>query len=367
VQKDAAFIIMGLVITMRNRKDTRAVKIKSLQIGGQEKVVLQTMLKNSPKNVEASIKEIRRYMTLGAELLRVAVSDQEDAKAIAKLKEETGALLVADIHFDHRLALIAIESGVDKIRLNPGNIHKREHVEAVVKACKKKSVPIRIGINAGSLEKDVLRRYGKTAKAMVESAKGHVAILEALDFYDIVLSFKASDVPLTIAANLLAADIFPYPLHLGVTEAGMKRRGTVASSAGIGTLLYHGVGDTIRVSLTGDRGEELKVAKTLLGEFGLYKTGKLISCPTCGRIAYDMEKLTKRVEEYLEKHPTDLTIAVMGCAVNGPEEAKDADVGVAGGKNEGLLFVRGNVVKKVPEPELFEALVKAIKELESAS
>ncbi len=348
---------------MIKRNQTKKVYIKDLQIGGQNKVIIQTMTLNKTANIEAVIKEINTYFTHGAMLVRLAILDEEDARAIKTIKARTNVLLSADIHFDYRLALLAIENGIDKIRLNPGNIANKEHIKEVVTACKKHNIPIRIGINAGSLEKDLLKTYGKTSLAMVESAKRHIKILEDLDFYNTIISLKASDIKLTIDAYLLASETFDYPLHIGITESGPLYQGLVASSAGLGTLLYHGIGDTIRISLsTNDRLDELKACKTLLSSFNLYAMPKIIACPTCGRLSYDMQPILKKLEHYLETHDIALTIAVMGCAVNGPGEAKDADIGIAGGKEEGLIFVKGKIKRKVKQDELYDALIEEIKQ-----
>ncbi len=351
---------MDAVIPMWRRTDTRAVMVGNVQLGGQEKIVLQTMLEKPAKEIEENLAEIARLQDEGAEIIRLAVTDTLDAKAFPKLKAKTDVPLVADIHFDHRLALAALDCGADKIRINPGNIHKKEHLEEIIRAAKEKGVPIRIGINAGSLEKDIEKSFGRSPKAMIESAKRHVAFFESRSFRDIVLSFKASSVPLTIAANMLAAKTFPYPLHIGISEAGTLKGGTVTSSLGLGAIIHQGLGDTMRVSLAADRAEELRLARRILAEFGLAQAGKLIVCPGCGRLAYDMRPLVEKVEVYLEENPANLTVAIMGCAVNGPGEAKEADVGIAGGKGEGLLFMKGEVLKKVPEERLFEALVEAI-------
>ncbi len=345
---------------MRKRTETKKVWVKDLQVGGQDKVIIQTMTTHPTKAIEKIVEEIHTLATHGAQLVRLAILDTEDAMAIKTIKSLTQVLLVADIHFDYKLALLAIENGIDKIRINPGNIGHKEHVKQVVNACKKHGVPIRIGVNLGSLEKDLLKTYGRTAKAMVESAKRHVQILEDEGFEDIIISLKASDVKLTIEAYLLAAETFKYPLHIGITEAGPTYAGIIASSAGLGTLLYHGIGDTLRISLSGPRTEELKACKTLLSQFGLYARPKLIACPTCARLSYDMAPIVKKVEAYLENHPTQITVAVMGCAVNGPGEARDADIGIAGGMREGLIFIQGKIVKKVPQEHLYDALIEAI-------
>jgi (E)-4-hydroxy-3-methylbut-2-enyl-diphosphate synthase len=345
---------------MITREFTKKVFVKDLQIGGQNKIVIQTMTINKTANINAVINEINTYLTHGAEIIRLAVLDMDDANAIKAIKQQTNALLVADIHFDYRLALVAIENGIDKIRINPGNIGSLDKVKQVVEACKKHKIPIRIGVNAGSLEKDLLKTYGKTAISMVESAKRHVKILEDLDFYDIIISLKASSVTLTVDAYMLAAKTFNYPLHIGITEAGPLYQGLVQSSAGLGTLLYHGIGDTIRISLTSDRLEELKACKTLLASYDLYKAPKIISCPTCGRLSYDMKPILEKLEAYLSDKTVPLTIAVMGCAVNGPGEAREADIGIAGGKEEGLIFVKGKIKHKVKQEDLYEALIKEI-------
>lgn len=351
---------MDAVISMWKRTDTRPVTIGNVQVGGQERIVLQTMLERPAKDIDENLSAIARLQKEGAELIRVAVTDTADADAFRMLKEHTEVPLIADIHFDHRLALQAMDAGADKIRINPGNIAKREHLEAIVRTAKEKNISIRIGINAGSLEKQIEKAFGRTPKAMVESAKHHVAFFKSLDFHDIVLSFKASSVPLTIDANLLAAKTFPYPLHIGITEAGTLKGGTVTSSLGLGAIIHQGIGDTMRVSLAADRKEELRLGKRILAAFGLAKEGRLIVCPGCGRLEYDMRPLVEKVENYLENNPTDLTVAIMGCGVNGPGEAKEADIGIAGGKGEGLLFTKGKVVEKIPEDRLFEALVEAI-------
>ena len=348
---------------MRKRHETKPVSVGGITIGGQNRVVLQSMTTTKTENIDATIEEINRLATLGAELVRVAIVDERDAAAIKTLKANTTVPLVADIHFDYRLALKAVEAGIDKLRINPGNIGTPDKVKAVVEACKAKSVPIRIGVNAGSLERDLLETHGRTATAMVESAKRHVALLEAEGFTDIIISLKASDVALTIDSYRLAAETFPYPLHLGLTEAGPVGPGAIKSAMAMGPLLLDGIGDTLRVSISGDRADELRIAKTILANAGLYEQTNLVACPTCGRLDYDMMSLLNQVESYLETHPTNLTIAVMGCAVNGPGEARDADIGIAGGKQEGLLFAKGKIVKKVPQENLFEAFVELVESI----
>ena len=340
------------------REETRSVQVGNLTIGGNNHVVIQSMCNTKTKNVEATIKQINALEQAGCELVRVAVFDKEDAYAIKEIKKGIHIPLVADIHFDYRLALIAIESGIDKVRINPGNIGSIEKVKAVVDACKKKHIPIRIGVNGGSLEKDILEKYGEpTPEGMVESAMKHVKILEDLDFHDIVISLKSSNTMLTIKAYELASKAFPYPLHVGVTEAGTALGGTIKSALGIGTLLYEGIGNTIRVSLSDDPVEEIKVAKILLKELGLLKgVPTLVSCPTCGRIQYDLIPIAKEMEDFLKDIHLDITVAIMGCAVNGPGEARHADIGIAGGVGEGLLIKHGEIVKRVKQEDMVQTL-----------
>lgn len=340
------------------REETRSVQVGNLTIGGNNHVVIQSMCNTKTKNVEATIKQINALEQAGCELVRVAVFDKEDAYAIKEIKKGIHIPLVADIHFDYRLALIAIESGIDKVRINPGNIGSIEKVKAVVDACKKKHIPIRIGVNGGSLEKEILEKYGEpTPEGMIESAMKHVKILEDLDFHDIVISLKSSNTMLTIKAYELASKTFPYPLHVGVTEAGTALGGTIKSALGIGTLLYEGIGNTIRVSLSDDPVEEIKVAKILLKELGLLKgVPTLVSCPTCGRIQYDLIPIAKEMEDFLKDIHLDITVAIMGCAVNGPGEARHADIGIAGGVGEGLLIKHGEIVKRVKQEDMVQTL-----------
>ena len=340
------------------REETRSVQVGNLTIGGNNHVVIQSMCNTKTKNVEATIKQINALEQAGCELVRVAVFDKEDAYAIKDIKKGIHIPLVADIHFDYRLALIAIESGIDKVRINPGNIGSIEKVKAVVDACKEKHIPIRIGVNGGSLEKEILEKYGEpTPEGMVESAMKHVKILEDLDFHDIVISLKSSNTMLTIKAYELASKTFPYPLHVGVTEAGTALGGTIKSALGIGTLLYEGIGNTIRVSLSDDPVEEIKVAKILLKELGLLKgVPTLVSCPTCGRIQYDLIPIAKEMEDFLKDIHLDITVAIMGCAVNGPGEARHADIGIAGGVGEGLLIKHGEIVKRVKQEDMVQTL-----------
>ncbi|AUD65313.1 4-hydroxy-3-methylbut-2-en-1-yl diphosphate synthase [Tenericutes bacterium MZ-XQ] len=342
---------------MLQREKTRSIKIGPYTMGGNNKVFIQSMTNTYTKDVEATVKQIKMLENAGCEIIRVAVLDMVDAQAIKKIKKQISIPLVADIHFDYRLALESIKSGADKIRLNPGNIPKREHVEEVVKACKEKNIPIRIGVNSGSLP----GRAEPTPELMVETAQHHVEILESMDFYDIALSLKATDMNLMIETYRLAAKTFNYPLHLGVTEAGTAFSGGIKSAMGIGILLHEGIGNTIRVSLTDNPILEIQAAKEILKNLGLKdKVPNLISCPTCGRIQYDMIDIAKRIEAYLLKVNKTINVAIMGCAVNGPGEAKHADIGVAGGKGEALLFRKGQIIKKIKESEVYDELIKEI-------
>lgn len=346
---------------MNKRTITRKIMVRDIQIGGQNRVIIQSMTNTKTKDVESTVKQILELEDAGCEIVRVACLDIEDAKAIKEIKENIHIPIVADIHFDYRIALQAIESGVDKIRINPGNIGSEERVKKVVEACKEHNIPIRIGVNAGSLEKDLLVDGKPTAKAMVESAKRHVEILEKLDFYNICISLKASDLDLCIEAYEEASKTFNYPLHLGITEAGTAFSGTIKSSIGLGVLLRQGIGDTMRVSLSDNPVEEIKVAKEILKDCGLYsKSPKLVACPTCGRTQIDLIPIAKEVEEFLQKIESDITVAVMGCAVNGPGEARNADIGIAGGIKEGLLFKKGEIIKKVKQEEIVNVLKEEI-------
>ena len=346
-----------------NRKETRKVMGGNVQIGGQNKVIIQSMCNTKTKDVKSTVEQILKLEKAGCEIIRVACLDIEDAKAIKEIKKQIHIPIVADIHFDYRIALEAIDSGVDKVRINPGNIGSEERVKMVVDKCKEHKIPIRIGVNAGSLEKDLLEKYGgkPTAKAMVESAKRHVDILERLGFYDILISLKASNLDLCIEAYEEAAKEFPYPLHLGITEAGTEFSGTIKSSIGLGYMLRKGIGDTIRVSLSDDPIKEIKVAKEILKDCNLYKNSPtLVACPTCGRTQIDLIPIAKQVEEFLETINSDITVAVMGCAVNGPGEAREADIGIAGGIKEGLLFKKGEIIKKVDQDKIVECLKEEI-------
>lgn len=347
---------------MNAREKTRKINVAGVQIGGQNKVVIQSMTNTKTKDVKSTVEQILKLENAGCEIIRVACLDIEDAKAIKEIKSKINIPIVADIHFDYKIALEAINSGVDKIRINPGNIGDEERVKKVVDACKQKNIPIRIGVNGGSLEKDLLDSNGKvTAKAMVESARRHIEILEKLDFHNICISLKASDLDLCLAAYEEASKTFNYPLHLGITEAGTAFSGTIKSSIGLGYLLRNGIGDTLRVSLSDDPVEEIKVAKEILKDCNLYnESPKLVSCPTCGRTQIDLIPIAKEVEEFLQTIKADITVAVMGCAVNGPGEAKNADIGIAGGIKEGLLFKKGEIVKKVKQEEIVDVLKEEI-------
>lgn len=345
-----------------HRKNTRAVKVGPIQIGGNDEVVIQSMTMSKTHDVDTVVAEILRLEEAGCQIVRVACPEMKDAEAIPEIKKRINIPLVVDIHFDYKLALKAIEGGADKIRINPGNIGRKEKVEAVVNAAKAKGIPIRIGVNAGSLEKRILDKYGyPTADGMVESALHHIKILEDLDFHDIIVSMKASDVHLAVEAYEKASRAFDYPLHLGITESGTLFAGTIKSSAGLGILLNQGIGNTVRISLSADPVEEIKVAKELLKAFGLAaNAATLISCPTCGRIEIDLISIANEVEEYLQNIHAPIKVSVLGCAVNGPGEAKEADIGIAGARGEGLLFRKGKTIRKVPEESMVEELKKEI-------
>lgn len=346
------------------RNKTRQIKVGNVLIGGQKRVVIQSMCNTKTTDVDATVKQILALENVGCEIIRVACPTIEDAKVIKEIKKHIHIPIVADIHFDYKIALEAINSGVDKIRINPGNIGSKENVKKVVEACKEKHIPIRIGVNSGSIEKELLEKYGHpTPEAMIESAKKHVDILEELGFYDICISLKASDLDLCIKTYELASKVFPYPLHIGITEAGTAFSGTIKSSIGLGVLLRKGIGDTIRVSLADDPVEEVKVAKEILKDCDLLKLPKLVACPTCGRTQIDLIPLVKEVEEYLQTINKDITVAVMGCAVNGPGEAREADIGIAGGIKEGLLFKKGEIIKKIPQEKIVEVLKEEIDKL----
>ena len=344
------------------RRKSRTVAIGSVTIGGTHPVAVQSMTNTKTENVAATVDQIHRLTERGCEIIRCAVPTMEAAQALADIKKQITIPLVADIHFDYRLALQALESGVDALRLNPGNIGGRDRVEKVVTAAKTRQVPIRIGVNAGSLPRDLLAKYGHpSAQAMVEAAWRHIHILEEMDYNNIVISLKAHDVPLTLEAYRLMARECDYPLHVGVTEAGTIHSGLIKSAVGIGTLLAEGIGDTIRVSLTGDPLAEIDAGFEILKSLGLRQHGPtLVSCPTCGRTSVSLEKMAREVETRLSHIRQPITVAVMGCVVNGPGEAREADVGIAGGCGEGLIFRKGEILRKVPEDRLVEELFNEI-------
>jgi len=341
-------------------KITRQIRIGSVLVGGDAPVTVQSMTNTDTRDVAATQAQIHALATAGCEMVRCAVPDRVAAEALAAIRRDCPIPLIADIHFDYRLALTALDGGVDGLRLNPGNIGARWKVEEVVRACAERQVPIRIGVNAGSLEKELLEQYGHpTAEAMVASALGHIRILEALNYREIKVSLKASDVRRTVAAYRLLATQVDYPLHIGITEAGTTWAGTIKSAVGLGALLYDGIGDTLRVSLTGDPVEEVRVGWEILKSLELRERGPVfVSCPTCGRCQIDLIPVAEEVERRLHDLPKKIVVAVMGCAVNGPGEAREADIGIAGGKGEGLLFRKGEVVRKVPADQLADVLVE---------
>ena len=344
------------------RDNTRKISVGGVDIGGGAAVSVQSMCNTKTWNVEATVAQIKAMKAAGCDIVRIAVPDMAAARAISDIKEGVDMPLVADIHFDYRLALEAAARGIDKIRINPGNIGGEENVKAVADACRRRGIPIRIGVNAGSLEQRLLEKYGHPCpEAMVESAAGHAALLEKFGFYDICLSLKASSVPLTIAAYRMAAERFEYPLHLGVTETGTEWNGTIQSAVGIGTLLSEGIGNTVRVSLTADPVREVSTGIAILKAAGVRKGGvRFVSCPTCGRTEIDLISLANKVEGLVRGLDRDITVAVMGCVVNGPGEAREADYGIAGGKNKGILFKKGQVLGTYPYDELCDALMQLI-------
>lgn len=344
------------------RENTKQINVGGLAVGGGAQVSVQSMCNTRTWDVEATAAQIRAFAAAGCDIVRVAVPDMESARAISAIKERVDMPLVADIHFDYRLALEAAARGIDKIRINPGNIGGEENVRAVAEACAARNIPIRIGVNAGSLEARLLEKYGHPCpEAMVESARGHIELLNKFGFDDICLSLKTSSVPLTIASYRMAAEIFPYPLHLGVTETGTEWNGTIQSAVGIGTLLCEGIGDTIRVSLTADPVREVAAGMAILKAAGLRPGGvRFVSCPTCGRTEIDLISLAKQVEERVRGLDRDITVAVMGCVVNGPGEAREADYGIAGGKGKGILFKKGQVLGTYPYERLCDALIELI-------
>ncbi len=347
------------------RRKTRVVSIDNIKIGGENPIVIQSMTNTDTRDAKKTLEQINALVKEGCQMVRCAVPDMEAAEALKEIVKNSPVPIVADIHFDYRLALKAIENGISKLRINPGNIGSIERIKEVVNKAKEYKIPIRIGVNSGSLEKDILERDGKpTAKGLVESALRHVKILEDLDFHDIIISIKSSDVKMMIESYRLMSEKVDYPLHLGVTESGTKFKGTIKSSVGIGTLLAEGIGDTIRVSLTSNPLEEIEVAKELLKALGLYEEGiEFVSCPTCGRTEIDLIGIAEEVEKRLKNSKKKIKVAVMGCVVNGPGEAREADIGIAGGKGVGIIFKKGEIIKKVKEEDLVEELLKEIESL----
>ncbi len=345
-------------------KNTKVIKVGNVLMGGNNPVVIQSMTNTKTKDTESTINQINALEKAGAQIVRMTIMDEADAFAIKAIKAKTNVPLVADIHFDYKLALLAIENGIDKIRINPGNIGSFDHVKKVVEACKVKNIPIRIGINSGSLEKELYEKYGGvTPEALLESITKHIKLLESLNFYNIVLSIKATDIKTTIKTNQLLASNFDYPIHIGLTESGTVNSGTIRSSYVLGRLLEDDIGNTIRVSLTGDPVNEIPVAKEILNMFNLYKKPTLISCPTCGRTQYNMEPIVMEIEKFLNEFNANIKIAIMGCVVNGPGEAKDADLGIAGGIGEALLFKKGKIIRKIKDDILIDELKKEITNL----
>ena len=348
---------------MYKRNDTRQVTVGKYKLGGGADVLVQSMLSVPAHDFSGNVEQAKRLEAAGCEIIRVSVPDMETVKLIPLLKEAVEVPVVADIHFDYRLAVESVAAGVDKVRINPGNIGGDENVKAVADACRQRNVPIRIGVNSGSVPKNILERFGgPTPEALVESGKYHISLLEKFDFNDIVLSLKSSNTQTMFDTYMLAAQSCPYPLHLGVTEAGTSKMGLVRSAAGIGGLLLSGIGDTLRVSLTDDPVKEVAAAKDILAAVGLRREGvRIVSCPTCGRTKVDLIGLANRAEEALKNCKAPITVAIMGCVVNGPGEAREADIGVAGGDGCGLLFKKGEAVRKIDEKELLDELIKEIK------
>ena len=340
------------------RRITKTVQIGDRVIGGGNPILIQSMTNTKTENVAATVEQIRRLTAVGCDIIRCAVPTMEAAEAIKEIKKQISIPLVADIHFDYRLAIAAIENGADKIRINPGNIGSEDRVKSVVDAAKERNIPIRVGVNSGSLEKDLVEKYhGVTAEGIVESALDKVKRIEDMGYDNLVISIKSSDVLMCVKAHELIADQTAHPLHVGITEAGTIISGNIKSAIGLGLILNQGIGDTIRVSLTGDPLEEIKSAKLILRTLGIRKGGvEVVSCPTCGRTRIDLIRLANRVENMVAEYPLDIKVAVMGCVVNGPGEAKEADIGVAGGVGEGLIIKHGEIYKKVPEEELLPAL-----------
>ena len=342
------------------RKITKTVHVRGVPIGGGNPIPVQSMTNTHTDDVAATLAQLRRLEAAGCEIVRLAVPNQLAARALPEIRRGTDLPLVADIHFDYRLALAAVEAGFDKIRINPGNIGAPERVRMVADACRERGVPIRVGVNSGSVEKGLLEKYGLCAKSLCESALGHVKLLEDCGFEDICISVKASDVAMTVEANRLLSTLCDYPLHIGVTEAGTKERGILKSAAGIGSLLLDGIGDTIRISLTDAPEEEARAGGELLRALGLRQGVQFVSCPSCGRTEYDLIGTAKEVEARLRDKPWNITVAVMGCVVNGPGEASHADYGIAGGRSEGVIFKHGEPVARVASDKLADALVELI-------
>ena len=340
------------------RSNTKVIKIGDRVIGGGNPILIQSMTNTRTEDVSATVAQIQELETAGCEIIRCTVPTMEAAKALPEIKKQIHIPLVADIHFDYRLAIAAMENGADKIRINPGNIGSRERVQAVVDVAKERNIPIRVGVNSGSLEKELVVKYhGVTAEGIVESALDKVHLIEDMGYDNLVISIKSSDVLVCVRAHELLAGKTPYPLHVGITEAGTVLSGNIKSSVGLGIILYQGIGDTIRVSLTGNPVEEIKSAKLILRTLGLRKGGiEVVSCPTCGRTSIDLIGLANQVENLVQRYPLDIKVAVMGCVVNGPGEAKEADIGIAGGIGEGLLIRKGEVIRKVPEDQLLSTL-----------
>ncbi|ADL51526.1 flavodoxin-dependent (E)-4-hydroxy-3-methylbut-2-enyl-diphosphate synthase [Clostridium cellulovorans] len=347
------------------RKKTKKIAVGDIFIGGDSPISVQSMTNTDTRNVEATVSQILALEEAGCDIVRCAVKDMEAASAIKEIVTKVNIPVVADIHFDYRLALESIKNGISALRINPGNIGDLERVRAVASKAKERHIPIRIGVNSGSLEKEILNKYKKVTKeALVESALNHVKILEAVDFNDIVISIKSSDVVTMVESYKLASSLCDYPMHLGVTEAGTIWRGTIKSSVGIGALLCEGIGDTIRVSLTGDPLEEIKVGKEILKSVGYNNSGiQFVSCPTCGRTEIDLINIANEVEAKLESCKKNIKVAIMGCIVNGPGEAREADIGIAGGNGEGLIFKKGQIIRKVKEEDLVKELLQEIENL----
>ncbi len=344
------------------RRKTRQVMVGKVAVGGDAPITVQSMTNTDTRDVKATVRQIKALEEAGCEIVRVAVPDMEAATKLSEIKAQIEIPLVADIHFDYKLALEAIKRGVDKLRINPGNIGSKERVKEVVLAAREAGIPIRIGVNAGSLEKELIKKHGGVcAAAMVESAMGHIRQLEALAFYDTIVALKASDIHLTLDAYAQLAEQVDYPFHIGITESGTRFSGTVKSSVGVGALLLSGYGDTLRISLTGDPVEEIRVGREILSSLGLRSFGiKMISCPTCGRCQVNLDKIATEIESRIKNIDKQLTLAVMGCAVNGPGEAREADIGIASGRGEALIFVKGEIIKKVREEEVVDALIEEI-------